>query len=332
MYDYTTRRNLLLSSQGTPTWKASAAMRRLWYHLVGLETSPRQETSSQTTQETTPHIPSGFQCTAAGLSLSGVDYETMKARHRQTLESISHVPWPTIRLRGRLILLLDGLWFTIAGERWIVYLMALRSIQGNTATFLRPIVRREHESRQGWERALETIPANLQRRVCALVSDGLRGLRLVAKERGWQYQWCHFHLLGRIANVFGTRKRTVVWLNGRRRSEACIRELITTSSPQRIHILRRTLIHLCEDAGCPRKIRMMIREVLRHTDVLRTYLDYPALRLPATSNVMESLNSRLRSLSGRSRGFRTGQALERWMVVYVYFNSTSKCDPKIPQN
>lgn len=154
----------------------------------------------------------------------------------------------------------------------------------------------------------------------------------MAKERGWHYQWCHFHLLGRMANVFGTRKRTVVWLPGRRAAEAHIRELIITASQRRVCTLTRELRTLCRDPECPRKIRMVIREVIRHTDELRTYLDHPELRLPATSNVMESLNSQLRSLAGRSRGFRTGQALERWIVAFVYFHLKGKCRPKIPQN
>jgi len=264
--------------------------------------------------------------------LSGLDYETMKARHRRTLESVSRLAWSAIRLKGRLILLLDGLWFNVMGERWIAYLMAVRSVSATTVRFLRPIVCRENESSEGWKRAVSQIPTSVQKRICALVSDGLRGLRLLAKERSWQYQWCHFHLLSRMANVFGTRKRTVVWLHGRRQAEACIRELIATPSRQRVHQLRQQLTTLCQYPECPRKIRMVIREVLRHTDELRTYLDHPALRLPATSNVMESMNSQLRSLAGRSRGFRTGQALERWIVAFVYFHSKGNCYPKIPQN
>lgn len=264
--------------------------------------------------------------------LSGLDYETTKARHRHVLEHILGLTWPTPQVRGQLILLLDGLWFRILDERWVVYLMALRSVSGTTVRFLRPVVCRENESAEGWQRAVSQIPACLQKRICALVSDGLRGLRRLAKERSWRYQWCHFHLLGRLANVFGTRKRTVAWLEGRHTSEGYIRELIMTPSKRRVRILRRALNVLWRDPECPRKIRMIIREVLGHADELRTYLDYPELRLPATSNVMESLNSRLRSLAGRSRGFRTGQALERWIVACVYFNSKSKCHPKIPQN
>lgn len=264
--------------------------------------------------------------------LSGLNYEVKKARHRRILISTTRLRWPVVHLRGRLILLLDGLWFRIEGERWIVYLMAVRSVSGETVRFLRPVVCKENESRQGWERAVSQITPSVQKRICALVSDGLRGLRLLAKERGWRYQWCHFHLLGRMANVFGTRKRTVAWLKGRRTSEACIRELITTPSKRRVRVMSRRLITLSRDPECPRKIRMVIHEVLRHTDELRTYLDYPELQLPATSNAMESLNSRLRSLAGRSRGFRTGQALERWIIAYVYFNSQGKCHPKIPQN
>lgn len=218
------------------------------------------------------------------------------------------------------------------GERWVVYLMAVRSVSGTTVRFLQPIVRRENECAEGWERALANIPPAMKKRIRALVSDGLRGLRRLAKERGWTYQWCHFHLLGRMANVFGTRKKTVAWIRGRRRAERCIRRLVTTRSKNGVKALRRTLVSLSRDLECPRKVRMVIREVLRHTDELRAYLDHPELRLPAISNVMESLNSRLREMAGRSRGFRTGRALERWILTYVYFHPSGICNPRIQQN
>lgn len=264
--------------------------------------------------------------------LSGQSYETTKARHRRALESLARRSNATSIPRGPLILVLDGLWFRINGKRWTVYLMALRSVSGKTARFLHPIIRRENESATGWERAVSEIPPEAARRIIALVSDGLRGLRALAKRHDWQYQWCHFHLLGRLANVCGTRKRTLAWLSGRRRVEACIRELISTRTPQRVQALRRSLAALCRGSECPRKIRMIIREVLRHTDELRAYLDHPELRLPTTSNIMESLNSRLRDLAGRSRGFRTGVALARWIIAYIYFHSKSVCRPKNPQN
>lgn len=264
--------------------------------------------------------------------LSGQSYEKTKARHHQTLEGVCDRSWPSVRLRGSLILLLDGLWFCIEGERWVAYLLALRSVSGETIRFLRPFVCRENECSSGWERVISLIPASLQKRICALVSDGLRGLPQIAQSHGWVYQWCHFHLLGRMANVFGTRKKTLTWMRGRRRTEYCIRTLITTKSSQEVEALQNTLFLLSRRAGCPRKIRMIIREVLRHTDALRAYLDHPELRLPATSNVMESLNSRLRDLAGRSRGFRTGRSLEHWITAYVFFNSGGVCRPKIPQN
>jgi len=297
----------------------------VWKHRRGRKKRARR---SKRLQRTFQH---GFTVSQQAF-LSGTKYEATKTRHRSILWSLVRKPWPKIRLQGRLILLMDGLWFRILGERWIVYLMALRSVSGHTVHFLRPIVRRENESREGWERAVAHIPASSQKRICALVSDGLRGLRSLAHERGWSYQWCHFHLLGRMANVFGTRKKTLTWMNGRRRAEKCIRELIATASQKRVRSLKRTLASMTRDPECPRKIRMIIREVLRHTDELRAYLDHPELRLPATSNVMESLNSRLRGMAGRSRGFRTGQALERWITAYVYFHSNGKCYPKIPQN
>lgn len=262
--------------------------------------------------------------------LSGIPYGKVKKRQKAIILSLQRKPWPSIRLKGKLILLLDGIWFRICGKRWILYLLALRSTKSDTVRFLRPVIVQGNENREGWEAAIAAIPPRLQKRICALVSDGLRGLPALAEERGWVYQWCHFHLLGRMANVIGTKKKTLSWMKGRKKTDQYIRELITTGSEKRLTYLRKTLRSLSRDPECPGKIRGIIREVLRRQDALRTYLDHPELRLPNTSNVMESFNSQLRKLSSRSHGFRTGKSLSQWMTAYTYFHSTGTCRPKKP--
>jgi len=52
----------------------------------------------------------------------------------------------------------------------------------------------------------------------------------------------------------------------------------------------------------------MISGLSKSYPYYRTYLKYPELNIPTTSNCIESLNSKFRDLCYRSRGFRTLKA------------------------
>ena len=96
---------------------------------------------------------------------------------------------------GWLILIADALWFKLDGERWTVYLLALRSTTGGLAYFLDPVLLAGRETGAGWAEALASIPPEIENRLVALVSDGFRGLCQLAKQKAWVNQRCHFHLL-----------------------------------------------------------------------------------------------------------------------------------------
>lgn len=254
----------------------------------------------------------------------------VKRRHRLALDALLQQPWRMTIPRGRLILLIDGLWWSVSGTRWVLYLRALRSLRGRRAVFLRPLLRPGPESEERWREAIVEIPRGACRRISALVSDSWRGVETVAASAGWVLQRCHAHLLRRVADVLGTRKR-LRWLCGRRRAARRIRMLLTTTEA---HTIRRCLhdLHvLAGDPACPRKARGVIREVIRRHTEYRSYLDYPDLRLPTTTNVVEGMNARLRELAMRSRGFRTVASLERWITACVRFHPTARCRPKRPQ-
>jgi hypothetical protein len=253
-------------------------------------------------------------------------------RHRAALAVLSRQPWSAPLPRGPLILLIDGLWFLIGGRRWVVYLAALRAVSKDRAVFLRPILRPGHESQEQWQEVMQQIPEKLRRRICALISDSFRGVESIAGEGDWKLQRCHAHLRRRIADVFGRRKRTLRWQEKRRHAEQLLLQLIGTIDPIRVDRLKRPLYSLSRDPDCPWKIRGIIREVIRHHRTFCTYLYHPELRLPNTTNTIECMNSLLRELAGRSRGFRSPRALEQWTVAFVRFHSTIKCQPKNPQN
>jgi len=248
----------------------------------------------------------------------------VKERQRGALDAALRQPWPARIPRGRLILVSDGLWFAVDDERWVAYLCALRSIRSTRVVFLRPILKPGHECEERWREVVEGMSPSLHHRIPPWVSDSVHGVEVIAAEHGWVLQRCHAHLLRRVADVMGTRKR-LRWLAGRRLAAARIQELIAADDPR---AAPRSLRRLVCDPNCPTKVRGVIRAVLRRHGEYRSYLTHPDLRLPTTTNTVEGMNARIRELAGRSRGFRTQAALERWIIGFVRCNLTAKCRPK----
>jgi hypothetical protein len=54
---------------------------------------------------------------------------------------------------GDLILLVDGLWFKFRRRPWVLYLMALRPVKEDTATFIAPLLLEGSERMHGWQTA-----------------------------------------------------------------------------------------------------------------------------------------------------------------------------------
>lgn len=257
---------------------------------------------------------------------------TVKARHRELLISLTRQPWHCPIPRGKLILIIDGLWFRFGKKRWTLYLMAVRSIQGTRTVFLRPILRPGRESQEQWREVIDQISVKVRKHICAMISDSLSGIEVVAYAAGWRLQRCHFHLLAGFQVYRGRNKKRLKWRWGRERSYQAVREIIATIDPVKIRTLVRKIRRYTRDPLCPRILRMRLRGALRRLDEYHTYLRYPELGLPSTTGVMESMNARLRGLCGRAHGFRTPQSLERWITAYVRTHSSMTCRPKNLQN
>lgn len=259
--------------------------------------------------------------------IGGVKYTTFRARYRALLKTLMRrvrVRYP----RGALLLIIDGLWFTFKGKKWTLYCLALRSVKSSRAHILPPILCSGKESAWQWQALIATLPWAVRKRVQALISDHFTGVETIADKEGWLLQLCHFHLISYLYTILGGRKKTVQWRKGRRQAYHAVRALLIEPDERKSAKIRKRIEVLMNDPECPRRWKMRLREFLRCTHLYRTYLNHPELNLPTTTNAMENLNSRLRALTQRSRGFRTPQALERWVNAYAYFHPEVKCNGK----
>lgn len=221
---------------------------------------------------------------------------------------------------GWLILLADALWFDLDGQRWTLYLMAVRSTTGGKAHFLDPVLLSGRETGAGWGDALASIAPEIENRVLALVSDGFRGLCFRAKQKSWVIQRCHFHLLAQFKAQLGTWKKmpdTPI----RKEIYATVCKLLKT----REHAIEysETLYELLTARNCPHRYQEVGMEFLRRLSEFRAYLKYPELHLPHTTGCLESFNKIIRD---RCKYVRTPESLKTRVVALTRVKPTVNCN------
>ena len=231
---------------------------------------------------------------------------------------------------GPLILIIDGMWLRFRGSGWhIMYLMALRAIDDNVAYFVDPVSLPGKETSVGWHEAMATLPQSVRQRIVALVSDGLRGVKPLAQANGWIFQRCHFHLFAKFQQKHILRIYRVASRQVRDDILATLEEAVRTTSENRLRELQNTLRKLSDHPACPWYLRMQVREFLRYLDDFRTYLRYPRLHLPTTTNTVETMIRLLRRLVRQSHGFRTPASAYRWITTFIRLKRTIACNGKI---
>ena len=238
----------------------------------------------------------------------------VQKRFQGALSSVVSKP-RSMRIRGkRLVLIIDGRWHTFQGKRWTMYFLAVKPTDRDEAVILDPILRPGKESVQAWKELIGTsIAPSVKNRIVALVSDGIAGGKGLAMGFGWRHQRCHFHLLKELEKRRGKRKQISGWTE-REQIYQDIRALLRTQTPTRIRFLTRRLKQRAAKKECPRKIRMIVNNVLDELSAFHLYLTQPEWNLPNTTGVMESLGNTIRA---GVRKVRTPASLIRWATAVV---------------
>jgi hypothetical protein len=219
---------------------------------------------------------------------------TVRRHIRQAFRTVVTGPMSLSLPDGELVLVMDGLWAVLRGRRWVLYNMALKPAGSNTAWFLAPHLRAGHEGVRGWEEALETIPVELGKRIRAVVSDGIPGIAGLLQRHGWLSQLCHRHLLSALDIRLGPPRRQRVRQQPGRGIRTAILELLACGDDGRATALCDELLWLCSHPNCTAGLRSTVRNLVKHQQAYRTYLRYPELTLPITTNAVESMHGLLR--------------------------------------
>lgn len=255
---------------------------------------------------------------------------TLKSRVQLSLRKfLNNKLWSPLP-RGNLILLVDGLYQLVDRQIWTVYQAVVRSLKSRMAgaIILSPAILSGPEHSKGrWPQALDQILSkDFKNRIVALVCDGEQALISTAKKRGWLIQRCHFHLYMRIANY-----ARIGPLNRNRGVAKKILNLVNDIlfSPDEgvaitaVSQLESSLLGLKSEG-----LKITLRGLIKNWRDYRTYLDYPHLNLPTTTNSLESFFSSFREIQRKARGFRTISSFENWYVAFCKYKKKITCNGK----
>jgi hypothetical protein len=211
--------------------------------------------------------------------------------------------WPSLPNTSPFILIADAKKMKIVGEMTTMYFILVRSTSEKTAFVHKPHIEIGDESVTGWDRAFDTLPDSVSRGVLGLVCDGHLGLIYSAKWRKWKIQRCHFHLIKSLVV-----RRSVKSTRGNAKLGAIILSLVKNILTTKDADVLKHSIDEIEAIGWESKkgmLRPIIEGFLNHLDEYRTYIDYPELCLPKTSNSAEAYIGGLQKLLNQAHGFRT---------------------------
>lgn len=242
--------------------------------------------------------------------------DTLNRRLNRSLEHfLKTSQWPALPQGETLVAIADSMLHTLQDQVYTIYFILLKKPGAEKAIITQPLIRAGPEVPEGWYAAFQRLPKTALYQIKALVCDGHTGLTSIAKRQLWIIQRCHFHLICRLQNY---RSKYTLSRHGKVGQEIyrLVKKII--DSPEETNLA--VWLSELESWGRllnSRGLKAVISGFIRYYRDYRSYLDYPNLHLPKTTNAVESLISTVRNLCHRARGFRTLSSLTRWIAALL---------------
>jgi len=247
-------------------------------------------------------------------------YRLKKSRQK----FVSKTPWPILPQSQPLIAIADAM-VQYTKKGWhTFYFVLLRPVRGDRAIITKPCIKKGTETYLGWSEALDQLPEKVRLSIVALVCDGHNGLVNCAHRYGWLIQRCHFHLIARL------QSRRSKWRTGRHQKEGkkiyrLVNRVLTTKKEKAILKAINELEEIGWLSSSP-EISKTLSGFVKHYEDYRTYLKYPELNLPRTSNTAESFIGCIQKLCQRARGFASFDSLKRWIEALIRYKKFIGCN------
>lgn len=294
--------------------------------------TPRPRRRGRRRKRSRPHF--SYQVVRENRSLRGiaetrgVGREYVRRNFHRSLDLLLSLklkpPEKLLTKTGNLLIIADAIFAKCSGEEIAIIFVYLRPVSRDIATLASIITERGGESECFWDKAISSLSPSLERRIVALISDNSPGLSRCARKRGWIHQRCHFHLLAGLRAILG-RHKNIRYKYEREKAMRLIRLVITEPNRHKISYAIGELRKLGRRKDLPRTLRFRVNGFLRVWREYRTYINYPKLRLPNTSNVAEAGGNFGRFLLRCRRGFKTEQSLHCWLRTIRLLHPTMTC-------
>ena len=223
------------------------------------------------------------------------------------------------------VLLGDGLYFKFKRADWVMYVMAVKPVRSHRAFFLDPVLFQGKESYERWRTAIATISPSVKQCIRAFVSDGFRGSQHISEQNGWLHQRCHFHLLAALVRGKGKRRYRIRSSALRDKILEATRILLCSRNADTLARVRKTMEKLINRPTCPTYVRKQALEFLEREQDFRTYLRYPKLNLPTTTNSIESTGRMIRKATSTAR---TPESVLLRATVFLRLKKSITCNSK----
>lgn len=237
---------------------------------------------------------------------------------------LARMDWPPLPIDDSLIIIADAMIKIINNETYTFYFILVRKTKEQKAIIVEPFIRKGQEVAIGWYLAFQKLPLATREGVKAIVCDGHIGLLSVAQHYGWIIQRCHFHLLARLDHYQTVGKLSRHGRLGKDIYELA-RKILTDSNEENIPTYLLELKKLTQNTNS-RALKHVISGFIKYYYRYRTYLYYPELHLPRTTNAAESMISEISNLCHRARGFRTPSSLTKWIHAFLKNKQTVTCN------
>ena len=260
---------------------------------------------------------------------NGKSEDQRQREMKRSLEQfVKNTPWPELPSGEPLIAVADAMIIMVDKKLYSFYFILVRRILDKEAVIAPLYVCEGKESYPGWWEAFAKLPPATLASIYALVCDSHIGLQYVARQKGWIMQQCNFHLIARIQ---GRRSR---WAQSKHRKTGeylyqLVKEAITNPDEEAILDTIREIWEAGQTTSS-KNLKTYLSGFTRRYWEYRSYLQYPELHLPRTSNSAESLIGSVRKLCSRAHGFRTIRSLKLWVIALLKKKKVATCNGALP--
>jgi len=237
---------------------------------------------------------------------------------------VTKTPWPRLPQNEPSLVIADAAIQFVEGSFWTFYFILIRRVNDDFAYPAPPYIRKGSEVATGWYEAFNLLPDGVKGSISALICDGHGGLTSLGKRQNWIVQRCHFHLIARI------QSRRSKWRSSRHRTEGkmiyeLVKKVLTVKRKKSIPKYLSKIKQLALMPSNSFELKTTLLGFTKHYQDYRSYIGYPKLHLPRTTNAIESVIGSIRNICHRAKGFRTLNSLENWIIAFLKTKQKFKC-------